>query len=349
MMILKNTPFLMTTALLAGLASGQGAVSVELRDPATRDEDISATQIEVQVNRLPSGIYEYLYNVISPAENKGRIGIFSFDISCDLDFGEVVYPEPPYPHTWESASPNGEHVPVRPYAAIGDDGTILSGRPGIDINNELLWSLAQRPGSVINGLKLHSPAPPGQRQYRLNVFMNATDIHPDGFGWDYSGVSEDSDVPWIPDFEVTGIIEAPACRLPDDPPPSEPSRFLGSEWPGGQINDLLSYSEPTRDRFHVPAEQNTVDMVIHYHEDIDPKTFHVQPGWAKRFFNPEPGTSERVTLRLEKERNLYQLEVSTQKERGTRKDDARHHSRKDRDVFEIRRPSEPPRGQGKHK
>lgn len=349
----KFVALLSVLSAFTGIASGVAQEPTVLRDPRLRDEDISGTTINSTVRRLPSGLYEYRYDLALPASSPGEILSFNVDITCDLDFGNVLYPEPPYPHENPDAS-SVRHVPIRAYASLGPAGQILSGGPGVSFKGQLYWPLGLDPGNSIIGLRALSPAPPGQRAYELTPSMDGADIEADGSGWDYRNTENDPTVPWIDDFTVRGMLTAPACALPpppdDPPPPPPPTRFAGTALnESAAVNGLLTYSAPLRDRFHVALGVSTVEVKIHYAAEIDPKTFKVEPAWARNLFNPAAGTSQTVLLPLKDQRNKFQLEVRSTKGKEPRKEDALDQSYKDRDVFEIRRDAEPPKAPGKLK
>ena len=306
--------------------AGSGLIAQELLDPFTRDEDISGTEVTVEVNEIAGGFYEYVYRVAAPISNKGKVQHFSIDLSCELDFGEVTFPVPPDPlFRAKDISSEVPYVPVQMYHDPVHTGWMIIGARG-----QVLWLISLKPGEAGDQYRLVSPAPPGLRPYRL-VPSWASDAY------DYDDLSQEEvdTVPWIHTFTVTGMIEAPACALPTDPPDPEPELFLGSGEESS--NALLTYSEPLRDQMHVPSTKEDFTVTIFYGEAIDPQTFKVQPGWAKRFFNPVPGTRETVTIPLRESVNRIHFEVGMEKSKGPRNDDENHHSRKDRDTFEIRR------------
>lgn len=174
--------------------------------------------------------------------------------------------------------------------------------------------------------------------------------------WDYSGLEEDDDaVPWTADFTVTGITTGPACpgeEYPDDGGGGGEARFPGSLFAGESelINELLTYSAPLVDQFHLTAGTHELEMTIHYHEDIDPRTFRVTPEkqQLRRLFNPRPGTSETVRLPLDPGKNRLQLQVQSrfvppgQSDRPAREVRGRDGVSLDKDVFVIRVPTADP-------
>lgn len=305
-----------------------------LKDPRSRDEDISATTITVTTNRLGNGLYEYRYHVASSQENKGTIRSLSIDISCDLDFGVVEFHEPIDTLFRPSYSLDNRHVPVQLYGVPRVAGPVTITR-----GNEASWGLWMEPGAVAVGLRILSPAPPAPRTYKLWPSMDAQ-------GWDYETYRDES--PWTDDFMVYGMITGPACALE---PPEEPARFPGTSpaRTSDELNGLLSYSEPLQDRFHLPAGTLEQAITIHYRDDLDPATFRVEPPQLRGKFHPLPGTSETVILPLGKPRNIIALEAKPQRTPpekdaeqeeppGVQKKQSGDNMgwRKDRDVFEIR-------------
>lgn len=278
------------------------------------------------------GFYQYEYFVAAPEENKGIISGLDLDISCykTIEYsGELPIPQGKEGYIGIFA--DGEYVPSAVNAEWGSASVF-----GIGISREASWGLYQKPGQERDGLTIVAPTKPGLRQYQLTPAM---DNNPDE--WDYASYGEhDPRLPWIEDFTVTGMIAGPAC--PGVTPPLEEEEvFLGNR-PGREdeaANRLLSYTRPLKNRLHVDGKK-TFAMTVRYGEGIDPKSFHAQPGWLKRYFNPQPGTEERVVIPLKRHRTRIQLEVHPEKETGPEaephKGNAEHHSRKDRDVFEVR-------------
>lgn len=314
---------LLAIILLEGWFDGGFAYAEALRDPRLRDEDLSYSTVSVHVVQRQDGFYEYTYDIVNPAENRGAIADFMMDVSCDLDFGQITFPEPRYPFDRGSFSDPSQHVPVQPYGVTGST-TIQS----VTVFNWVSWGMNMGPGRTAKGLRLLSPAPPGPRAYKL---VPSVDIE----GWDYASYGEDDPtVPWIEDWTVTGTITGPACALA---PPDEPVRFPGTANGPSTDNELLTYSEPLRDRWHAGPEAKEVTFTIHYSALIDPKTFHVEPGWARGQFHPQPGGTETVTLPLKQAVNKFQLQVQAQTERGPKAKDEHGAPLADHDVFEIRR------------
>ena len=180
-----------------------GSANAEiLKDPRTRNETISNTLLTVVVNKRADGMYEYLYNMESPLTNKGIINRFSIDLSCDLDFGPVVFTDPEDEFFKGSLSKDGKFVPFRSHGVYA-----MTTYSRISVDNAISWGMAFAPGDSGKGIKIVSPAPPGLRTYTLTPRMDPDE-------WDYSTYSsDDPSVPWISDFAVTGSIKAPACTL----------------------------------------------------------------------------------------------------------------------------------------
>lgn len=319
--------------LIASL-SASSASYAEGPDPYTRDEDISATQVAVEVAQNASGHYVYTYSVSSQSSNLGYVLSFEVDLACDSsvdgnDFDPAAYPSkalPPRP-------PQGSYVPVAISAPYGRAALYA-----VDDKRYANWGVFLDPGKSSQGLTLVSPYPPGARAYRLVPDM---DVLPP---WDYSNVDpDDPTVPWIPDFTVTGITRGPACPGEEDP---APSRFAGSQFPGesSELNELLTYSAPVVDRFHVEEGTPQVKMVVHYGKDIDARSFRVTPanGQLRKLFNPQPGTSATVNLPLQAGRNKIELQVQSvfvppgQQDDNAQPTHGRGGVSVDRDVFEVR-------------
>ncbi|MBN4080642.1 hypothetical protein JYT31_03155 [Beggiatoa alba] len=301
-----------------------------LKDPRMRDEDISGTIVSVKVTLLPSGLYEYVYDVTSPETNKGRILDFGIDIACSQNFGAFAYPEPPAPYFSGDFSGDGKHIPIQAYGVKG-----FTGLMSISKDNKIGWLVAMDPGDIAKGFRIISPAPPGPRTYKLFPSMDTE-------GWDYDTYEEDPDVPWTPDFTVYGTITGPSCLLT---PPTEPpaDRYAGNGHESAEINDLLTYSAPLRDRFHVSDGTTVYAMTLHYGKNIDPKSFKVAPGKLRDLFNPVAGTSETVQLPLSKKKNKFKLKVRLVKSKDKADDDIDKDDKKkgkgktkDKDTFEIR-------------
>lgn len=304
----------------------------ELKDPRLRDEDISATQVLVDVQQQSDGLYRYRYSVESPISNKGKILSFSVDLSCDVAFEPVDLPYPVGREGYtdpKSLADNSLDVGMHtPSAVSADYGNASS--YGVSLESKANWLISLEPDGMRTGLQIVSPVEPGLREYTLIPSMY-TVIG----GWDYPSFEGDPSVPWIPDFTVTGMIPGPGC--PGVTPPIGDDYFPGTEREPAEVNKLLTYSTPQQDRWHVEADVNEVEIKIHYSDDIDPKTFKVQPGWARSQFKPVPGGTDTVVLPLKQAVNKFNFEVATSKSRGPKKENELHHSLHDRDVFEIRR------------
>lgn len=190
----------------------------------------------------------------------------------------------------------------------------------------------------MTGISLLSANSPVARQYELSPSMAPS------APWDYSDVDpSDETIPWVDDFTVFGMIEGPGCERAPEPPP-EPTRFAGTPYPfeADGLNDLLSYSEPLRDRFHAEPGAGSFALTIHYREDLDPASFKVTPakGGLKRLFDPQPGTSQTVFLPLSAGKNQFKLSARSRFAPPGQSDEASANGRqgpaKDIDEFEVR-------------
>lgn len=227
--------------VLASFAFISSAASAaDPRDPRARDEDISSTEVSVMYERRDNGLYEYIYTVVSPENNLGKIQDIVIDLSCSKTVGG---PTPP-PSSGEGflgyISSDGAHVPVSISADYGQSGIYA-----IDMQNRAGWLLSMEQGSTITGLRLLSPAKPGLREYKIAPFM---DNDP---SWDYPE-EPDPTIPWIDDFTVTGMIAGPGC--PGVSPPVDEPVFEGSgnlQIEPEAINKLLVYMTPMKDKVSV--------------------------------------------------------------------------------------------------
>lgn len=194
--------------LLGILLFGQLLQAQELLDPRLRDDSIGDTEIAVEVETLPSGIYQYTYKLTSSNENKGRILNFSLSIDCKIALDETGMPVAQTTKTYMGDASNGEHLPV----VFDFSASQYAYFHGIGPDNTAHWLVGMNPGETSEGLRLFSPAPPQQIPYTLTPSMDTE-------GWDYSSYEEDDlTVPWIEDFTVTGMTEGPGC--PTEAPPS---------------------------------------------------------------------------------------------------------------------------------
>jgi hypothetical protein len=304
----------------------QSAQAVELKDATLRDEDISASSISVEYFTRPDGLIEYVYTINHPAENKGEIDELIIDIACDVNFDPIVLPyangKPGYEGDF---SDNTQlHTPVAIHADYGSAAIYA-----ISKNNTALWGTRIPPSKIIIGLRLISSAKPGMRRYEISPWVDYDE------SWEFP--EDESLVPDTLDFTITGMIEAPGCPGVTEPP--ETALYPGATFQiePENINTLLQYRTPQKDRFHVDAGTKEFTLHIFYSEDIDAKTFKVEPAYLKHYFTPAAGTDEQVTLPLKKDKTKIKLSVHTIKDTvSTRKDNSNHHSYKDTDVFEIR-------------
>jgi len=297
----------------------------ELKDATLRDEDISATELSVEYFTRPDGLYEYVYTINHPVENKGEIDRLMIDLACDVNFDPIVIPlaegKPGYEGVF---SKDKLYTPTAIHADYGSAAIYA-----ISKSNTALWGTRMPPAENSTGFRLISPAQPGMRRYELSPDVDYDE------SWDFP--EDESLVPDTVDFTITGMIEAPGCPGVTEPPGT--SVYPGSTFQvePENINKLLQYRLPQKDRFHVAAGTKETTLHIFYSEDIDAKTFKVEPAWMKRFFNPAAGTDEKIIIPLKKARNKIKLSVHTTKIKGTtRRGSDEHHSYKDTDVFEIR-------------
>ena len=338
--------------------------TAELKDPYTRDDDLSYSIVNVETQVRSDGQYLYSYEVHSPELNTGYILSFAIDLSCDAPLAspgfnpeqEEFDPSAGFP---DSYSTDGNHVPVLVEADWGQ----AAGKD-IRADNHVDWAVTLEPGQSSTGLRLISPYPPGARTYVLAASET--------YKWeeyDYDSVAWGADatdaLPWSDDWTVTGMTTGPACpgeEYPDNGGGDDGTRFPGALFEGetDELNQLLTYSEPLQDQFHSADGARELEMVIHYHADIDPKTFVVTPqrhGIGK-LFHPVPGTSETVRLPLDAGKNRIELQVKRSTmppgKSGQRPPGPAAHRgvNMDKDVFVVRVPvdtTSPGQGKGSNK
>ena len=301
------------------------------KDPATRDEDISGTEVKVSYHQRSDGLWVYEYSETAPESNKGTVTTFAIDLHCGVSFNDVSLPYPPSDREGYEGVNNS--APVTPAAPQCDWGACAVW--GIDALNTASWLLSLKPGEHLAYQRLVSPAAPGWRQYTLDPAFEVV-------GWNYPRIP-DPTLPQRKDFIVNGVIAAPGC--PGEVPPVKKPSFPGTLFPTERdedLNGLLSYTKPLKDRVRVAEGTKVVELAIRYRDDLDPKSFKVQPGWAQRYFHPKPGTEETVRLPLKqhKTRNRFFLEAHPVKaslpRAGSEEHDPPAHARKDRDEFEFR-------------
>lgn len=171
-------------------------------DPRTRNEDISDTEIVINVKRN-NGLYVYEYTVKSSAENLGEIQSFQLDISCPVAVPYGDFNPSDYSGSGSNSSRDGKHVPV---AVLADYGAAFLW--GVTADNYVSWGLAAKPGDVRGKLVIISPYDSASREYRLIPYMDNSKK------WDYASYDEnDPSVPWIEDFTVYGTTIGPACPV----------------------------------------------------------------------------------------------------------------------------------------
>lgn len=335
------------------LLANHSASAAELLDPLLRDDDISATAVNVAVSRDNAGNYIYLYSLSAGETNTGKVLSFVLDIACEdpVDAGGFN----PQDYQTSRSKDLSEDIPHVPAAIDVPYGQAAS--PTITVDSLASWGVALNAGEDAEGLKVVSPRPPGDRAFKL---VPSVDYRWDEYDYEaVMGVVEPELIPWTDDWTVTGVIAGPACpgqEYPDDGDGSP--RFAGTLVRSDRedTNELLTYSAPLVDQFGVEDGASSVEMTIHYAENIDPKTFRVTPaslGLAK-LFHPEPGGAETVTLPLTSGKNRIQFQVKAVRDEhvgGVSGKAPKAGVREDKDIFVIRVPAlaEEPPGKGQKK
>lgn len=301
----------------------------ELKDPWTRDEDISNTIVNVEITHDADDMYVYNYSIKSAKTNRGEILSFRLNLVCGHDFSGVSEPVQEVKQGFIDIDKipyaknlfNKKRTPASISAAYGSAGSW-----SFSIDNYASWLVALNPGDNSTGLVLKSPLKPGLRNYYLRPDMEV-------IGWDYPE-EEKPGMPWVDDFTVTGMIAGPSC--PGVTPPVDAAYFTGSklQTEPDSVNTLLTYSKPMLDRWHTDESVNELTITIHYADIIDAATFTVEPAWARTYFEPKPGTSQTVTLPLKEVRNRFKLKVDVDINKIP--PDFENHFQ-DLDEFEVRR------------
>lgn len=280
-MINRTIPVVLWTAF-AATASAE-----ELKDPRTRDDDISHTRVEVSVQRLPSGFYDYIYSLVTPSENKGTLTDLIVDISCAEGPAAYEFPEPETTLRWDYAG--ARHAPVQIYPSPTGSSSMMIGN-----DDRVHFSTFMVPVEAHTGFRILSPFPPADRGYELRAHWTTGD-------YDYSNLTDEEwdQLPTRDEFWVSGMTKGPGCSNEPEPP----ALFPGS---GNHPDEhLLQYASPMQSAFH--AEGDTVTFDIHYAEDLIADSFQVEPAWARRLFDPVPGGHQVVELKLHPGMNRFQI------------------------------------------
>lgn len=312
-----------TPLLLLAFSTVATTHAEELKDPRTRDIDISHTRIEVAIERGQAGFYSYVYSLTAPLENKGTVTSLDIDIHCDAAPDSYVFPEPPTSLRW-SYGASGIHAPVQIYPSPTGSAYMSIGN-----DNRVHFATFSEPGESHTGFRILSPHPPVDRSYQLRVHWTTGD-------YDYSNLTDEEwdQLSTRDEFWVTGMTKGPGCSALPEPP----ALFPGT---GNHPDEhLLQYAAPLQSAFHTDADSVTFD--IHYADDMIAESFKVEPAWARRFFNPLAGSNQVVELKLHPGMNQFRfLAERVLQENET----ASKFKPIDGDLFMIRRSSP---GNGQH-
>ena len=218
------------------------AVFGEIRDAMDRHDELSKTNLSVDVSVNDAGYYVYTYSVESTADNTGRIASLRVDISCGESIVVDGFSPPDFGGVNSNFSEDGLHLPV---AVTWPSVDIKPS--GVNFENSVYWSVWLSPGDApATDLVIVSPLPPGDRLYKLvpdpnfrRPYFRYPDLE------DYADSSE-YDFPWVEDWTVSGNIAGPACpgeEYPDDGVGDNDSLFLGSAYgrESEAENELLAY------------------------------------------------------------------------------------------------------------
>lgn len=295
----------------------------EMKDARTRDEDISATAVSVDVMLLDSGFYDYVYTLTTPLTNLGTISEFSVDIACATAAESVAFPEPPTTYPWDYRSADRRHAPLQPYPSPTGAAWMTIGT-----RNRLVFPMTMEPGESHTGFRILSPYPPADRGYELRINWTVGD-------YNYPSLTEEEldRAPVRDDFWVNGMTKGPGCsRLP-----APAALFEGTR--DEPDDDVLRFATPARSAFH--TQDATVDLDVYYAADLDPESFDVKPESLMPFFAPVPGTHQIVTLKLSP--GVNRISLYAERARDETADMPPGPAPFDVDTFMIRR-DEPSRG-----
>lgn len=298
------------------LLSFASHASQELKDPRTRDNDISRTSVDVSVTRTESGFYQYVYTLTADEANMEVVTDFIVDIACEEPAPEVSYPEPPTSLRWDYASRDRKHAPVQIYPSPTGSAWMSLG-----VWNRINFSVNMDPGEFHTGFRILSPYPPVDRPFQLRPNWTVGN-------YDYSDLTDEEwdQLPIRDDFWVEGMTKGPGCS----PAPEPPALFPGTR--NEPDEDLLQYAEPDRSAFH--TDEDTLVMDVHYADDLLPESFKVEPAWARKLFTPVAGAHQRVELKLHPGMNRFKLYA----ERASESPETRRGPKaSDTDTFAVRR------------
>ena len=180
----------------------------DIKDPLYRDESIAGVEITVDVRRLPSGNWEYLYDITSPDTNKGTVIEFRLDLSECVNADELAEqyelveppPDPPAMDFHGYAQSPREFPPTYLYSVYGKTSPGRFAR-----SSDAAWFMQLKPGQSIEDLKIVSVAGPQQRAYRFLPSWSSGD-------WDYGKYfGTQTELPRQNDFAVEGTVIGPGC------------------------------------------------------------------------------------------------------------------------------------------
>ncbi|MDX1444238.1 MAG: hypothetical protein R3270_10790 [Gammaproteobacteria bacterium] len=319
---------MLALTLLAGAGIPADPI-IDRTQPLLSDFDISGTEISVEVTQGP-GYYEYVYTFAAPETNIAKAVSFWLDTSCaeQLEDHEVagLFPN----HSGANFVSEFESVPYMPVLGLLPNGK--QKLMDVSVSGHLpRWVMAE-PGDT-KTVRFRSTGAPVPRHYGLSSDVK----YYERIDWPESG-----HIPGLPsefDFEIKGVIAGPGCEINPPAQAAEP-RFRGAnlrtEFASAQ--DVLTYSQPLRNRLHVKEGQEYVAFRVNYAATLDPATFETCPAEAARYFNPVPGGSETVRIPLSQARNFLTLAARAAGEPPLQpKHDRVSHSPIDVDVFEFRR------------
>jgi len=190
--------------LLITLFGSAAQSSEQVKSIEELNLDLSLTKVSVTVTKLDNEFWEYLYDIHSPAGNKGKISSFSIDMECAKTQVYPKWPEAPDP-SFSNNGQMGKHTRAMVYAPYG-----IASFPRITRHNRATWAVSIEPGESASGLRVISPSAPGVRKFKLEPSQEWK-----LYDYEFKGKlvhGERVNIPHPDDFIVVGEIDGPSCE-----------------------------------------------------------------------------------------------------------------------------------------
>lgn len=317
-------------AVLLAVISSQCLADRRL-DPTVRDEDVSLASFTSKVTELPDGRFEYHYFLHSPSNSKGTISAVEFDVYCEEmpDIG----PQQSDRQRLTGHSDNsrdGRHLKLS--SKLNDTDSPFT---SISRDNIFMLTLENGPGQS-QEFVLFSEHPPGLTPYSFRI----SEVNEKRYDyWDEEGQLKNENAPWYERWEVHGIIAGPVCTNKATDSISRPT-FGGQRMPmeSRDIDALLRFEVPERrNRWHVSADVESVELRIYYSLFINKHTFKAIVNGIDHSarFTPTPGESETVLIPLQGDLTVIDFSVDVVPDHFT--DYGDYDAQTDVDQLEIRK------------